>query len=41
MRAFVMACVVAVVIAIGAATVLDAFVQQTSAAAFMRPGVRA
>jgi hypothetical protein len=40
MRAFVTACIVAVVISIGASVVLDAFVQETSAAAFARPGVR-
>jgi hypothetical protein len=40
MRAFLIACVVAVVIAIGASVILDTFVQETSAAAFTRPGVR-
>jgi len=40
MRAFVIACVVAVVISIGVSLVLDAFVQETSATAFTLPGVR-
>jgi uncharacterized membrane protein len=40
MRAFLIACVVAVVIAIGGSVVLDTFVQEPSAAAFTRPGVR-
>ena len=40
MRAFVIACIVAVVIMTGASVVLATFVQQTSAAAFTRPGVR-
>jgi hypothetical protein len=34
MRAFVVACVVACVIAVGAAAILDSFVQETSRAAF-------
>ena len=40
MRAFLAACVAAVVLAIGAAVVLDLFVQQTSAAAFTLPSAR-
>jgi len=40
MRAFVIACVVGVVIMTAASVVLGTFVQQTSAAAFTRPGVR-
>jgi hypothetical protein len=40
MGAFLIACVVAIVIAIGASFVLDTFVQETSAAAFAQPGVR-
>jgi hypothetical protein len=40
MRAFLAACVAVVVIAIGAAVVLDQFVQQTSAAAFTLPSAR-
>jgi len=40
MRAFVIACVVGVVITAGAFVVLDTFVQQTSAAAFTLPSVR-
>jgi len=40
MGAFLIACVVAIIIAIGASVVLDAFVQETSAAAFTQPGVR-
>ena len=40
MRAFVIACIVGVVIMTGASVVLGTFVQQTSAAAFTRPGVR-
>jgi hypothetical protein len=40
MRAFLVACVAAVVIAIAAAVVLDRFVQQTSAAAFTLPSAR-
>jgi hypothetical protein len=40
MGAFLAACVAAVVIAIGAAVVLDTFVQESSEAAFTRPGVR-
>ena len=40
MRAFVVACVVAVVIAVGAAAILDGFVQETAFAAFAEPRVR-
>jgi hypothetical protein len=40
MRAFLAACVAIVVIAVGAALVLDGFVQQTSAAAFTWPSAR-
>jgi hypothetical protein len=40
MGAFLAACVAAVIIAIGAAVVLDTFVQETSEAAFTVPGVR-
>jgi hypothetical protein len=37
MRPFIAACVVAGIIAVGAAAVLDHFVQQSSSAAFARP----
>jgi hypothetical protein len=40
MRIFLAACAAAVVIAIGVAVVLDGFIQESSAAAFSRPGVR-
>jgi len=40
MRAFIAACVVAIVIAIGSAVVLDAFVQQSSADAFAQSSAR-
>lgn len=40
MRAFLAACVAVVVIAIGAAVILDRFAQESSAAAFTEPGVR-
>jgi hypothetical protein len=40
MRAFIAACFVAVIIAIGAAAVLDNLVQQSSTAAFSEPSVR-
>jgi hypothetical protein len=40
MRAFIAACVVAGVVAVGAATILDNFVQQTARAAFAEPSVR-
>jgi hypothetical protein len=37
MRTFIAACVVAGIIAVGAAIVLDNFVQQSSSTAFARP----
>ena len=40
MRIFLAACAAAVVIAIGVAVVLDGFIQESSTAAFSRPGVR-
>ena len=40
MRAFIVACAVAVVIAVGAAAILDNFAQETASAAFAEPGVR-
>jgi hypothetical protein len=40
MRAFIVACAVAGVIAVGAATILDNFAQETASAAFAEPGVR-
>jgi hypothetical protein len=40
MRAFIVACFVAVVIAAGAAAILDNFVQESSAAAFAEPSAR-
>jgi hypothetical protein len=40
MRSFVSACVVAVVVAIGAAFILDNFVQESAKAAFALPSVR-
>lgn len=40
MRAFIVACLAATLIAIGAAAVLDYFVQEPSATAFAEPGVR-
>jgi hypothetical protein len=40
MRVFIVACVVAGIVAVGAAAVLDNFVQESSAAAFAEPGVR-
>jgi hypothetical protein len=40
MRPFIAACLVAVIIALGAAAVLDNFVQQSSSAAFAEPSVR-
>ena len=40
MRAFVVACAVALVVAVGAAAVLDNFVQETALVAFAEPGVR-
>jgi hypothetical protein len=40
MRSFVAACLVAAAIAVGAAGALDAFVQQSSSAAFAEGSVR-
>jgi hypothetical protein len=40
MQAFVTACFVAVAIAVGAAAILDNFVQDSSAAAFTEPSAR-
>jgi hypothetical protein len=40
MRIFLAACAAAVIIAIAAAAILDGFMQEPSAAAFSRPGVR-
>ena len=40
MRAFLAACGVVVVIAVGAAVALDLFAQQDVSTAFARPGVR-
>jgi hypothetical protein len=40
MRVFVAACVVAAVIAVGAAGILENFVQQPSSAAFAEPSAR-
>jgi hypothetical protein len=40
MRVFIVACVVAGIVAVGAAAVLDNFVQESSAATFAEPGVR-
>jgi hypothetical protein len=40
MRAFIAACIVAILIAIGGAVVLDTFVQESSADAFARSSVR-
>jgi hypothetical protein len=40
MRSFVAACLFAVVTAVGAAVALDAFVQQSSSAAFAEGNVR-
>ena len=40
MRSFVAACIVAAAIAVGAAVALDAFVQQSSSAAFAEGSVR-
>jgi hypothetical protein len=40
MRSFVAACLVAAAIAVGAAGALDAFVQQSSSAAFTEGSVR-
>jgi hypothetical protein len=40
MRAFIVACAVAGVIAVGAATVLDSLVQETAKVAFAEPSAR-
>jgi hypothetical protein len=40
MRAFIAACAVAVVIAVGTAAILDNFVQETAKAAFTEPSAR-
>jgi hypothetical protein len=40
MRAFIVACFVAGFIAVGAAAILDNFVQESSSAAFAEPNVR-
>jgi hypothetical protein len=40
MQAFLVACLVAFVIAVGAAAILDNFVQQTAHAAFTEPSAR-
>ena len=40
MRAFIAACAVAGVVAVGAAAILDNFVQQTARAAFAEPSAR-
>ena len=40
MRVFILACFVAGTVAVGAAVVLDNFVQESSAAAFTEHGVR-
>jgi hypothetical protein len=40
MRAFIIACCVATILAIGAAVMLNAFVQQSSSTAFSTTGVR-
>jgi hypothetical protein len=40
MRAFIAACVVAGVVAVGAAAILDNYVQQTARAAFAEPSAR-
>jgi hypothetical protein len=40
MRVFIAACLVAGVIAVGAAVVLDKFVQESSSAAFTEPSAR-
>jgi hypothetical protein len=40
MRAFIAACVVVGVIAVGAAAILDNFVQETASRAFAEPSVR-
>jgi hypothetical protein len=40
MRAFALACLTAAIIAAGAATILDYFVQQPSSVAFAEPSAR-
>lgn len=40
MRAFLTACVMAVIIAVGAAVILDEFVQEPVSTAFAEPSVR-
>ena len=40
MRAFIVACVAACAIAIGAAAILDNFVEETAKAAFAEPSAR-
>ena len=40
MRVFVLACLVAVVVAVGAAVVLDNFVQESATTAFALPSAR-
>jgi hypothetical protein len=40
MRAFTVGCLVAIAIAVGAAGILDNFVQQSAAGAFAEPSVR-
>jgi hypothetical protein len=40
MRSFIAACLVAAVIAVGAAGILDHFVQQPSSAAFAEPSAK-
>jgi hypothetical protein len=40
MRAFIAACVVAGVVAVGGAAIIDNFVQQTARAAFAEPSAR-
>jgi hypothetical protein len=40
MRPFIIACFAAAIIAIGAATVLDYLVQESSSSAFTEPNVR-
>jgi hypothetical protein len=40
MRAFTVACLTAVIIAVGAAVILDNFMQQSAAAGFTEPTAR-
>jgi len=40
MRPFILACCAVILIAVGAAIVLDRFVQESSATAFTAPGAR-